>query len=779
MKRYWWTIGFAAFAVSQTACRLDVGTQIGKHEFRQSIAFGGDSPTAMPSHGHGHNNWMMGEQLAVSPPSDEFADPIMSGGLTSEERSAGRGPLAGLGQVIDINFVDPEETVASTEPRMSRTRRAMASETADDPLRSTYSVGEVAWTGRVGSAFSDYLPKLSERDNLGPRQVAQARDRRPANRSELRVASRAAIDRGEAPLGTELPYVPAGYQWAGAGQQGWSQPEVNVADPRPGESSRRGVEADANGPVAPATHHTAAAQVGPAGNAWDRVAPTGYAETASRSAAPRDQRHETHLAADSGVRIEPIPPVLGTAPGVGPTVPHQTAAPQSNVQLTSNRRGSTGNESNAAYETVTRDVPRVPSPQANETQAIEASMLLSGDNLGWAPALEPTHSLEQLLGMAKSVHPQISEASAQVEAAQGLWVQAGLGPNPLVGFSGQQLGSNGQAEQVGLLIEQRLLRGGKLTLDQMVAAREVGQARQRLTQAVLAVEGKVRRAYSKAVIAQRRMYLVEELAGKADENLRLTTLLVESREASQVELLRARSQAAAIRAEYEAASRQWEGALASLEAVVGSSLGDPSEPIALDDTFPTGELEPLAETLATRLDGHPALLEAQLKVDQTRWRIQRECAELYSDIDVQLVFQYDESVDAPNGILQITGPLQIRNRNQGNIRAARAEMIGASRALDRKRLEIEQAFAMRVADYEEARARVRRFTEVDGILETSRRTSDLLRQGVQAGEQDLLALFLAERDRLNAELEYLNALEKGLDVQADLETLMISSGSLP
>ncbi|MCA9105733.1 MAG: hypothetical protein KDA83_09925, partial [Planctomycetales bacterium] len=129
MKRYWWTIGFAAFAVSQTACRLDVGTQIGKHEFRQSIAFGGDSPTAMPSHGHGHNNWMMGEQLAVSPPSDEFADPIMSGGLTSEERSAGRGPLAGLGQVIDINFVDPEETVASTEPRMSRTRRAMASET--------------------------------------------------------------------------------------------------------------------------------------------------------------------------------------------------------------------------------------------------------------------------------------------------------------------------------------------------------------------------------------------------------------------------------------------------------------------------------------------------------------------------------------------------------------------------------------------------------------------------------------------------------------------------
>ena len=49
-----------------------------------------------------------------------------------------------------------------------------------------------------------------------------------------------------------------------------------------------------------------------------------------------------------------------------------------------------------------------------------------------------------------------------------------------------------------------------------------------------------------------------------------------------------------------------------------------------------------------------------------------------------------------------------------------------------------------------------------------------MRLGVQAGEQDLLQLFLSERDRLTAELEYLDALEQALDVQADLETLMLS-----
>jgi len=61
------------------------------------------------------------------------------------------------------------------------------------------------------------------------------------------------------------------------------------------------------------------------------------------------------------------------------------------------------------------------------------------------------------------------------------------------------------------------------------------------------------------------------------------------------------------------------------------------------------------------------------------------------------------------------------------------------------------------------------------VLTLSRQATELLREGVKAGEQDLLALFLAEQDRNRAEQEYLDVLQTALDAQADLETLLTSS----
>ena len=384
-------------------------------------------------------------------------------------------------------------------------------------------------------------------------------------------------------------------------------------------------------------------------------------------------------------------------------------------------------------------------------------------------------TLEGVTSLALGNHPIVAEANAEIMAAQGRWRQAGLGPNPLVGFSGQQLGSNGQAEQIGVLFEQQFIRGNKLSLDQAVAARDIARAQERLIRASLQVEGRVRRAYASAVIAQRRVELVERLLGIATENERVIGVLVESREASQVEVLRARIQTQSIAAEHDAARRSLDGALASLEAAVGSALGSADQMLRLEDPYPTGPLTELDSNLVERLDSHPDLLDAIIAIEQARWKLQRECAERVSDVDVQMVLQYDESLDSPNGILQVTAPWMIRNRNQGNIQAARSDLVAAARAADRKRLEIEQSFALRISQYEAARARIARYAEPDGILDMSRRTSAMLQQSVQAGEVDLLALFLAEKERMTAEQEYLDLLEEALDRRADLETMMVST----
>lgn len=553
---------------------------------------------------------------------------------------------------------------------------------------------------------------------------------------------------------------------------------------------------------------------------WDQpmigpngVAPTGHFEpsddtTSAASFAPAAPRENRPIA------VVPIaPPSVEVAPSsVSPAV--RPAASQLPVRSHGDRlRGAVGGASSGpSNERVTPDVSTVAEPAATRrlTAFVEPGAAAPSSSRSTAPraaspgetivAASPFASVppiahttddaaisselsnagaaldvQSLVSRALAAHPAVAQAEADLAAARGRWNQAGLGPNPLVGFSGQQLASNGQAEQIGLLFQQEFLRGNKLGLGQAVAAQEVARAEERIQRARLSVEGSVRRAHAAAAIAQRRLALAERLTAIAQENERIVGVLVESREASQVELLRARTQTRLLAAEFEAASSRLDGALAALEAAIGQPLTfDATRPIVLDD-YSDGSIEPLDPSIVDRIDAHPDLIDATIAIEQARWQLQRECAERVSDVDVQMIVQYDEATDSPNGALQITAPWMIRNRNQGNIRAARAGIVSASRAAERKRLELDQQFAAKIADYEAARARVERYAETDGILDSSRRASAMLQQSVQAGEEDLLAFFLAEKERMAAEQQYLDLLESALDARADLETLMISS----
>ena len=86
----------------------------------------------------------------------------------------------------------------------------------------------------------------------------------------------------------------------------------------------------------------------------------------------------------------------------------------------------------------------------------------------------PSWTLEQLEQTALENNPTREQAIARLDALRGKWVQTGLWPNPTVGYSGQQLGSRGLQEQNGVIVEQSLIRGGKLRLNREIV--EIGRA---------------------------------------------------------------------------------------------------------------------------------------------------------------------------------------------------------------------------------------------------------------------------------------------------------------
>jgi cobalt-zinc-cadmium efflux system outer membrane protein len=65
-------------------------------------------------------------------------------------------------------------------------------------------------------------------------------------------------------------------------------------------------------------------------------------------------------------------------------------------------------------------------------------------------------TLAKLEQLTLENHPTLAQGRAQLDGARGNWIQAGLPPNPVVGYSGQQLGSAGLADNRACSLDRSL-----------------------------------------------------------------------------------------------------------------------------------------------------------------------------------------------------------------------------------------------------------------------------------------------------------------------------------
>ena len=70
--------------------------------------------------------------------------------------------------------------------------------------------------------------------------------------------------------------------------------------------------------------------------------------------------------------------------------------------------------------------------------------------------------LEDLEQMGLANNPTLRQADAEVRATQGRWRQAGLYPNPTVGYQGEQIrGGSFRGGEQGAFVQQDIVLGGK------------------------------------------------------------------------------------------------------------------------------------------------------------------------------------------------------------------------------------------------------------------------------------------------------------------------------
>lgn len=374
------------------------------------------------------------------------------------------------------------------------------------------------------------------------------------------------------------------------------------------------------------------------------------------------------------------------------------------------------------------------------------------ENVPSAPL--PALTLQEITEMAMANSPNLREAASQVAAAQGQAVQAGLYPNPTINNSSPQLAGN--ESQYNGFVTQEFVTAGKLRLSRAAAQRAVQQAQLRFVRTRFDLLTNVRSAFYSVLVAQRRVEVLRML-------VQVTTRSRQTAEQISKQGMGTRSDALLLRIEQdraEIALNNAETALAADRRNLAATIGVPALQIVrvegdISARLPDFQYEAVRQGVITR----NALAEiARVEVARNRILLQRAIVEPIPNIIAMGGYQYQAAPFVHNqGMYQVTMSVPLWNRNQGNIRAARADIARAGNQVQRVQNELSGQLAVAMSNFIQAQQQVD-FYETE-ILPRSREVQGIAQRGYAVGEFDFLRLLQAQRTLLETNLAYVNAQE--------------------
>ena len=389
-------------------------------------------------------------------------------------------------------------------------------------------------------------------------------------------------------------------------------------------------------------------------------------------------------------------------------------------------------------------------------------------------------TLDQLQQMALANNPTLGQAKAGVRAAAGRTRQAGLWPNPTVGYTGEEIrgGSFGGGQQ-GVFIQQNVILGGKLRLDRKVFAAEGKQAEAEAEEQRLRVENGVGIAFYQSLAAQQMVEMRKKLSELANDAVETTRQLFNVGQADQPDLLQAQVEADEADLAVVSAEQDQKRAWRVLAAVVGKPE------LAL--TRLEGNFEDLPhvdpdQMLQTILRDSPAVKIAQLGTTRADAQLTRAHREIVPDLSLRAGYlnnreQLGTVLPKPvgsEGFAEIGVNLRLFNRNQGNIEAAKADQERATLEVQRVSLVLRQLAAPILQSYATSRAVADRYKT--RTLPNARQAYQLYLQKYHEGAAAYPQVLIAQRTLFQLETTYIVTLESVWINATTLRGLLLTDG---
>jgi outer membrane protein, heavy metal efflux system len=392
--------------------------------------------------------------------------------------------------------------------------------------------------------------------------------------------------------------------------------------------------------------------------------------------------------------------------------------------------------------------------------------------------------------IAMERNPTLRQAAAQVDATVSRSFQAGLYPNPTVGYVQEQIGTLGEVtpttsgiatrgrgtpgELVGGFVQQEIVTGGKLRLSRAKFAEEANAARWQAEVQALRVLGGVRMRFFEVGAAQRLIQIQRELARINDDAVRTTDDLVNVGQANEPDLLQAKIEGRRARVALRNAENHYRGSWDSLVAVVGAPE---LQPAAVDDRSLDAPAAPIdfEATLADLLHRSPEIMAAKSEIRRSEIMVKRERVEPIPNVTVQAVVgrNYEFNNLTTAGV-QLSIPLPIFNRNQGTVREAQSDLARDHAEFERVVLSLRQRLAEVSTRYHDALQSVEDFrTET---LPMARRAYEVQSANFRQRRAAWPQVLVAQRSYVDLNKEYVQSLLELRKAEVEIGGMLLVDG---
>ena len=378
--------------------------------------------------------------------------------------------------------------------------------------------------------------------------------------------------------------------------------------------------------------------------------------------------------------------------------------------------------------------------------------------------------LADLIGMTLESNPRLAQVGWAVEAARGRAVQAGLYPNPTVIVGGSEISDRtGPGGIWTVYTGQEIVTANKLGLSKAAALKEVDQATLNFMAERYQVFTEVRQAFFELVTLQRRAEILGELIKLANKSVEEATKLLKAKEGSQLDLVQLEVDLERYRADLEATQRALPAAYRKLAASVGVQdmpmarvVGD------LDTTPPDYNLDQLRLYI---LGIHPELRSAQVGVERAQFLVRRAEVEPIPNPTVGTGYTRQGQNRSNDWDVVLSVPIPLWNRNQGNIRAAKAQVREAVSQVGRVENDLVNRLATAFGAYAAAQKRAERYKTA--ILPKAQETYQLSLKAYQGGQFEYLRVLAAQRTLAEAKLELVRSLGEMWRAASEIAGLML------